>query len=75
MDSRPFSEQIDEVYPRMYMSGFGPADEEEVLNKHGITHIVSIIPCYTAPFPGKYEYLVFDNIQDNSEQEILPIFK
>lgn len=33
-----------EVYPRMYMSGYEPTADWDALKKCGITHIVTVTP-------------------------------
>ena len=35
---------IDEVYPRIFMSGFSAAENYSALRKCGITHVLSVSP-------------------------------
>ena len=41
--ARDKKDDIDEVFPRIYMSGWRPADTWETLERLGITHILSIV--------------------------------
>ena len=68
-------DDIDEVFPRMLMSGYAAADCWETLQRCGVTHVLTVTP-YCRP---KYEdkgivYLVLDEVQDNSEQNVINYF-
>ena len=59
---------INEVYPRVYMSGYGPAGNKAILKDNKITHILTVTP-YAKPLFEKdgIEYLIFDEISDNGQ--------
>ena len=62
-------DERDEVYPRIFMSGYGPAGEWENFKKFGITHVLAVVPRAGCNFEKEgVKYLVFDDIKDNSEQ-------
>ena len=59
-------EDIDEVFPRIYMSGFKPADCWETLQRCGITHILTLMPSCRKKFKKQgIVYKVISDIQDN----------
>ncbi len=59
---------VDEVYPRMYMSGWQPHSDKTVLLDLGITHVVQ---CFMSSSQhNEFKYLQLDFI-DNSEQKII----
>ena len=45
---RPDDEDIDEVYSRLFMSNYAAARNITMINKFGITHILTVTP-YTKP--------------------------
>ena len=54
---------IDEVYPRIYMSPFEPAEDYGLLQKCGITHILSAMPYVGEKFADKgIRYLIFSEV-------------
>lgn len=54
---------INEVYPRIWMSGYGPSEDEKVINRLKITHILSVVPGARPLFAGKgVKYLIFSDI-------------
>ena len=54
---------IDEVFPRIYMSGYGPAENEATITKLKITHILSVVPAARPEFASKgIKYLIFNDI-------------
>ena len=56
-------DSIDEVYPRVYMSGWGPAADEKVVDRIQITHIVSVFPGARPLFKNKgVKYLILNDI-------------
>ena len=59
-------DDIDEVYPRMYMSGWQAAENVSQIEKLGITHILSATPGAREKLASKgIKYLIFNDIQDN----------
>ena len=67
---------IDEVYSRVYMSTFVPAESSDLLSKCGITHILSVMPHMTDKFAKSHgvKYLILSKIQDNDQQNVLQYF-
>ena len=66
----------DEVYPRVFMSGYGPAKEWENFKQFGITHVLTVTPHAAKHFEKEgIKYLVFGDISDDSEQAILQYFE
>ena len=63
---RPEREDIDEVYPRIYQSGYGAAENYELIKKLGITHILCVAPFMKPKYPQHFEYCTLDEIEDNS---------
>ena len=58
------------------MSGYGPAEDLKVINNLKITHILSVVPAARAEFESKgVKYLIFNQIQDNHDQNVLPYFE
>ena len=45
--------EIDEVYPRIFMSGYGPARNWFLLQKHKISHILTVTPYAKPEFASK----------------------
>ena len=64
---RSRQEDIDEVFPRIYMSGYAAADCWETLQRCNITHILTVTPYARPKFKNKgLKYMVLDEIQDNN---------
>ena len=60
-------DDIDEVFPRIYMSGYAAADCWATLERLGITHVLTVTPHARPKFEGKgIVYMVLDDIQDNT---------
>ena len=69
-------DERDEVYPRIFMSGYGPAKEWENFEKFSITHVLTVTPYADRHFEKDgVKYLVFEDISDNSEQSIIQYFE
>ena len=64
-NQRSSNEDIDEVYPRLFMSNYTAARNIEVINKYGITHILTVTPYAKPQFPTKCKYLILDEIEDD----------
>ena len=59
--NRRSEDDIDEVYPRIFMSGFSPAECWSTLKKCGITHILSVSGASKPKFESKgITYLILD---------------
>jgi hypothetical protein len=55
--------EINEVYPRIFMSGYGPAEDETTFKALKLTHVLSVVPAARAHFASKgIKYLIFDDI-------------
>ena len=68
--------EIHEVFPRIYMSGYGPAEDYATIKSLKITHVRSVVPAARAHFASKgVKYLIFDDIQDDSEPNVLKYFE
>ena len=68
--------EIDEVYPRIYMSGYGPAKDWITIKSLAITHILTVTPYANPLFKEEgVKYLIFDEISDNGAQQILQYFE
>lgn len=58
------------------MSGYGPAEDELTIKYLKISHVLSVVPCARAHFANKgIKYLIFDDIQDDSSQNVLKYFE
>ena len=61
-------DNIDEVYDRLYMSGYMAAESWKTIERLGITHILSVTPGARAKFANKgIKYLLFTEVKDNDE--------
>ena len=70
--NRKSEDDLDEVYPRVFMSGFSPAECFSTLKRCGITHVLSVSPASQPKFASKgITYLLLDKIQDNDSQNIV----
>jgi hypothetical protein len=58
--NRPDNEDIDEVFPRIYQSGYMAARNHLKLVELGITHILICTPYCKAHYPNEMKYLVLD---------------
>lgn len=66
-DIRTPKDDIDEVHPRIYMSGYAAADSWETLQRCGITHILTVTPHARPRFEDKgIVYMVLEEVQDNT---------
>ena len=62
---------MQEVYPRVYMSGFHvPTYNTELMKQTGITHVLSIIGVEPDNLKGSFTCLWFGDIQDNDSQDL-----
>jgi len=52
-ENRSTFENIDEVFPRMFMSNHNSATHLETLRKHGITHILCVENFTEKPFESE----------------------
>ena len=68
---RAVTEDIDEVFDRIYQSNQQAAANLETIKKNGITHILRVTQAATPQHEG-IKYLVFDKVWDDSEQNIIP---
>ena len=60
------NDTIDEVYERIYMSPYVPAEDYNLLQQCGITHILAVMPGAEAMFEDKgIKYLIFNEVEDN----------
>ena len=74
--TRDPKDDIDEVHPRIYMSGYAPADCWATLQRCGITHILTVTPHARPKFEDKgIVYMVIDDIQDNTQQNVINYFQ
>ena len=56
-------DDIDEVHPRIFMSGYAAADCWETLQRCGITHILTVTPHARPKFENKgIIYMILDDI-------------
>jgi protein-tyrosine phosphatase len=64
------NKDIDQVYERVYQSGYHvPTHNPELMRELGITHILAIIG--TPPeFPDQFKYLWFGELKDDNTQEL-----
>ena len=65
------SDKIDEVYPRIFMSGVFPTANLETLKKLKITHVVSITGAKELLKSSGIKYLSLKGIRDDDKQDIL----
>lgn len=70
---RPNNEDIDEVYPRLFQSGYAAARNLIILKALGITHILTVCPYAKPQCPTVFKYLVLDEIEDDDRQDILKL--
>ena len=68
---RPDAEDIDEVFPRVFQSGYAAARNHLLIKQLGITHILVTTPYAKPKWPEEFTYLVLDEIEDNMHQNIL----
>ena len=63
---------IDEVFPRMYMSGWKAAENWDLIEKLGITHILAATPGASKRFEHKgIKYILFTEAKDHEDQDLL----
>lgn len=60
------------IYTNLYLGSLNAANDEKWLRENNITHIVGLIN-YQNKIPG-IKYLIFDNIGDSQNQNIVSIF-
>ena len=71
ISAKPPNEDIEEVYPRLFQSGFHvPKNNPELMQKLGITHILNVSNCAPNAYPDLFEYCKIANIQDTRDQQI-----
>ena len=68
-EPRGITENIDEVYPRVFMSDYLAAVTWSTLEKYGINHIVSVVnsPMKTYFEEKGVKHLIFSDIKDDRE--------
>ena len=69
-------EDIDEVYPRVYMSGHSSAKHLQVLQSRNITHVVCVT-AYARPHWEKegIKYLIIEDVEDSNYADIAQHFE
>ena len=65
---------VHEVYPRLFISSVRPARDPVVIETLGITHVLCLIPTNYQRDHKEVKYLKFDEIQDDSAQQLLSYF-
>lgn len=60
---------VDEIVPGVYISGCGPAANEEILKRLQITHVVNMASLFRNKFPESFSYLKI-NIEDTEDEPI-----
>ncbi|ETO35768.1 hypothetical protein RFI_01294 [Reticulomyxa filosa] len=68
------AESMQEVLPRIYMGPSSVAQNSEVLEKHGITHVLAIGWDLKAHFPDKFKYLLINKVEDRPGFFLIPYF-
>lgn len=68
-----FDANIDEVFPRVFVSDLQTSLSEEVLDEIGITHIITAIIGISPASPKKYNYKIVE-LLDNYNEKIIDQF-
>jgi len=62
------------VYPNIYIGNYSTSTNYDLLNRLGITHIISVIPTFNPPFEDKFNYLHIEAYDDET-QDITKYFE
>ena len=65
---------IDEVYPKIFISSAGPARDLDVLQERNITHIVQVAKLLKPMFEEKFKYLEID-LNDSPDEDAYEHFQ
>jgi len=67
--------EMNEIMPNLFLGSEIAACDKDMLNKHGITHILSIGYNLPKPHRAHFEYCIFDDVEDYALENLLPYFE
>lgn len=56
------------IYPNLYVSNYSTCTNLELLQKLGITNIVTVLPTFSPPFPENFQYFHIPSYDDESDK-------
>lgn len=65
---------LHEVFPNIFVGNISTCFNKPILQESGITHIISVLPSFTAPYPDDFQYLILDAI-DNQDFDLSQHFE
>lgn len=65
--------EANEIMDGIYLGALSSSYNKEELKKKRITHVVSVLAGYDPPFPGEFNYMVI-NALDNNNSKLIDVF-
>lgn len=65
--------EADEIVDGIFLGALSSSYNKEELRKREITHVVSVLAGYEPPFPGEFNYMVI-NALDNQSSNLIEVF-